>query len=83
MKLKVCGITTLQQLKQLDEIGVNYAGLIFYEQSARCIVNKLQKEDIRFLPVSLKKVGVFVNAEEGFIYGTGRKFWFGSGTATR
>jgi phosphoribosylanthranilate isomerase len=67
MKLKVCGITQLEQLKQLDEIGVNYAGLIFYEQSARCIINKLKAEDIKPLHFSLKKIGVFVNAEEGFI----------------
>jgi len=67
MKLKVCGITQLEQLKQLDEIGVNYAGLIFYNQSARCIINKLKAEDVKPLRLSLKKIGVFVNAEEEFI----------------
>lgn len=67
MKLKVCGITQLEQLKQLDEIGVNYAGLIFYDQSARCIINKLRAEDVNPLSLSLKKAGVFVNAEEEFI----------------
>lgn len=67
MKLKVCGITQLEQLKQLDDIGVNYAGLIFYDQSARCVINKLNAEDIKSLHLSLKKIGVFVNAEEEFI----------------
>lgn len=67
MKLKVCGITQLEQLKQLNEMGVNYAGLIFYHQSARCIINKLEAEDVKSLQLSLKKVGVFVNAEESFI----------------
>lgn len=67
MKLKVCGITQLEQLVQLDEIGVNYAGLIFYSQSARCIINKLNAEDVKPLHLSLKKIGVFVNAEEEFI----------------
>jgi phosphoribosylanthranilate isomerase len=67
MKLKVCGITQLEQLKQLDDIGVNYAGLIFYDQSARCIINKLNAEDVKPLHLSLKKIGVFVNAEEEFI----------------
>ena len=67
MKLKVCGITQLDQLKQLDEIGVNYAGLIFYNQSARCIVNKLNAEDVEPLRLSLKKIGVFVNSTEEFI----------------
>ena len=67
MKLKVCGITQLEQLKELNEIGVTYCGLIFYEQSARCIVNKLHAADVRSLSLSLKKVGVFVNAQEDFI----------------
>jgi phosphoribosylanthranilate isomerase len=67
MKLKVCGITQLEQLKQLDEIGVNYAGLIFYEQSARCIINKLKADDVKNFPFALKKIGVFVNAEEEYI----------------
>jgi phosphoribosylanthranilate isomerase len=67
MKLKVCGVTQLEQLKQLDEIRVNYAGLIFYSQSARCIINKLNAEDVKSLELSLKKIGVFVNAEEEFI----------------
>ena len=67
MKLKVCGITQLEQLKQLDEIGVNYAGLIFYEQSARCIINKLKADDVKHFPFALKKIGVFVNAEEEYI----------------
>ncbi len=67
MKLKVCGITQLEQLRQLDEIGVNYAGLIFYNQSARCVINKLTDADVRSLHLSLNKIGVFVNAEEDFI----------------
>ncbi|HEY5405866.1 MAG TPA: phosphoribosylanthranilate isomerase [Ginsengibacter sp.] len=67
MKLKVCGITQLEQLRQLDEIGVNYAGLIFYDQSARCVINKLTDADVKSLHLSLNKIGVFVNAEEDFI----------------
>ncbi len=67
MKLKVCGITLLEQLKQLDELAVSYAGLIFYQQSARCIINKLKAEDVKPLHLSLQKTGVFVNAEENFI----------------
>ena len=64
MKLKVCGITQAEQLEQLDELEVDYAGLIFYEQSARYVLNKLKSKDIQSLNLSLKKVGVFVNASE-------------------
>ena len=64
MKLKVCGITQAEQLEQLDELEVDYAGLIFYDQSARYVLNKLKSKDIQSLNLSLKKVGVFVNASE-------------------
>ena len=64
MKLKVCGITQLDQLKQLDELGVDYAGLIFYPRSVRYMLNKLKGKDVQQLHLSLKKVGVFVNASE-------------------
>lgn len=74
MKLKVCGITQLGQLQQLDKIGVNYAGLIFYPQSARCVINKLSDMDVRSLQLSLNKIGVFVNAEEDFIMGNVEKY---------
>jgi phosphoribosylanthranilate isomerase len=64
MKLKVCGITQLDQLKKLDELGVDYAGLIFYQRSVRYMLDKLKSKDVRQLQLSLKKVGVFVNAAE-------------------
>src|SRR5436309_2465510 len=64
MKLKVCGITQAEQLKQLDELGVDYAGLIFYDRSVRYVLNKLNSKDVRQLSLSLQKVGVFVNASE-------------------
>ena len=64
MKLKVCGITEVDQLKQLDALGVDYAGLIFFRQSARYMLDKLQNKDVKKLPLNLEKVGVFVNASE-------------------
>jgi phosphoribosylanthranilate isomerase len=64
MKLKVCGITQTSQLKQLDELGVDYAGLIFYPRSVRYVLNKLKSKDVQQLKLALQKVGVFVNASE-------------------
>lgn len=67
MKIKVCGITQVDQLKQLDQLEVDYAGLIFFGQSSRYMLNKLLTTDIQHLSLNLKKVGVFVNASEEFI----------------
>ncbi len=67
MKIKVCGITQLQQLKELDDIGVGYAGIIFFERSERFALHKLMSNDVQKLKLTLKKVGVFVNASEEHI----------------
>ena len=61
MKIKVCGITSARQLKELDESGVDYAGLIFYQKSPRYVLPKLMSREVSGLNLSLKKVGVFVN----------------------
>jgi len=64
MKIKVCGNTDLNQLKELDELEIDYAGMIFYPQSPRYVLNKLSGKDVKDLDLSLTKVGVFVNATE-------------------
>ena len=64
MKIKVCGITVLEQLEELDDLEIDYAGLIFYEQSPRYILKKISGKDVRELSLSIPKVGVFVNASE-------------------
>lgn len=64
MKIKVCGITRAEQLLQLDALGVDYAGLIFFRQSARYMLDKLKTTEVAGLSLGLKKVGVFVNASE-------------------
>ena len=64
MKIKVCGLTQSVQLKQVDELNVDYAGLIFYQRSQRFVLNKLHSEEVRKLNLAIQKVGVFVNASE-------------------
>jgi phosphoribosylanthranilate isomerase len=63
MNIKVCGITTLKQLQQLDGLEIDFAGLIFYKDSPRYIGDKLFKRDLKTADFDLKKVGVFVNPD--------------------
>ncbi|MDB5197005.1 MAG: hypothetical protein JWP88_1376 [Flaviaesturariibacter sp.] len=67
MKIKVCGLTSFEQMVELQNLGVDYLGLIFYEGSSRFVGNKLseQKEAVRDLEMA--KVGVFVNADTATI----------------
>ena len=63
MNIKVCGITDLKQLQQLDGLDIDFAGLIFYPESPRYVGDKLSKKDVKKADFDLKKVGVFVNPE--------------------
>lgn len=62
MKLKVCGITSLTQLQQLEALSVDYAGLIFYEKSKRFAGERLLTDADEVKKFAISKVGVFVNA---------------------
>src|SRR5436190_673393 len=62
MNIKVCGITQLKQLQQLDGLNIDFAGLIFHKESPRYVVGKITKEELQGSDFDLKKVGVFVNA---------------------
>ena len=63
MNIKVCGITEMKQLQQLDGLEIDFAGLIFYKDSPRYIGDKLSKTELKTADFDLKKVGVFVNPE--------------------
>ena len=63
MNIKVCGITSMKQLQQLDGLEIDFAGLIFYKESPRYIGEKISKKELKSADFDLKKVGVFVNPE--------------------
>ena len=63
MNIKVCGITQLKQLQQLDGLDIDFAGLIFYKDSSRYMGDSIAKEDLKNSDFELKKVGVFVDPE--------------------
>jgi len=62
MRVKVCGMTQIEQVRQLDEIGVDFAGFIFYPKSPRYVARHLRGEKLKKEKLHLGKVGVFVNA---------------------
>src|SRR6266487_3512026 len=61
MNIKVCGITELKQLQQLDALDIDFVGLNFYNQSPRYVAGKISGDEIRDGDFDIKKVGVFVN----------------------
>lgn len=62
MRIKVCGMTQLDQIRQLDEMGVDFAGFIFYPKSPRYAGRQLKGDKLKKLKLRMGKVGVFVHA---------------------
>tara|TARA_R110002074_G_scaffold138092_2_gene283256 strand:+ start:3586 stop:4221 length:636 start_codon:yes stop_codon:yes gene_type:complete len=56
MKLKICGMKEVENIKSIADLKPDYMGFIFYEQSKRNFEGIIPK-----LPKSIKKTGVFVN----------------------
>jgi phosphoribosylanthranilate isomerase len=62
MKIKVCGITNIEEALALSKAGVNYIGFIFYPASKRYALHALTLDQIKSVQLpGVLKVGVFVN----------------------
>jgi len=61
MRIKVCGMTQLDQIRKLDEMGIDFAGMIFYPKSPRYAGKNISGEQLRKAKLRIGKVGVFVN----------------------
>jgi phosphoribosylanthranilate isomerase len=55
-------MTDLEQVRQLDAMGVDFAGFIFYPKSPRYVMRHLEGEALKRARLRMGKVGVFVNA---------------------
>lgn len=64
--IKVCGLARWEDMVQLEALGVQYGGMIFYEKSPRFAEGKLDGKKVKQLH-KIKKVGVFVNADLGYV----------------
>ncbi len=47
MRIKVCGMTNTEQVMQLDTMGVEFAGFIFYPKSPRYVFRHMPRPDIK------------------------------------
>lgn len=62
MRAKVCGLNSVEQFMQLDEMGVEFGGFIFYPQSPRYALKHMRPDELkRAKGLHINKVGVFVN----------------------
>ncbi len=63
MRIKVCGMTQIEQVAHLADIGVTFSGFIFYPKSPRYVLRHLTTAQVR-RENNVNKVGVFVNSSD-------------------
>jgi len=67
VRVKICGITRLQDLHAACDAGADALGFVFYEKSPRHLAIDSAAMLVRALPPFVQSVGLFVNAEPAFI----------------
>ena len=73
LKVKVCGMRDGENIREVDRLGIDWMGFIFYPKSSR-FVDSVPT----YLPVSVRRVGVFVNADPEYILDKVKLFSLGA-----
>ena len=66
-KIKICGLTQLEDIEAANALLPDYIGFVFWERSKRNVSKEQAKELKSRLDSRIKAVGVFVDAEIDFI----------------
>jgi phosphoribosylanthranilate isomerase len=67
VRVKICGITRLQDLHAACDAGADALGFVFFEKSPRHLTIAAAAALVREVPPFVQSVGLFVNADPAFI----------------
>ncbi|MEQ1663082.1 MAG: phosphoribosylanthranilate isomerase [Thiobacillus sp.] len=67
VRVKICGITRLEDLHTACAAGADALGFVFYDKSPRHVSIDKATELLRALPPFVQSVGLFVNAAPAFV----------------
>lgn len=67
VRVKICGITRLEDALDAVAQGADAIGLVFYQGSPRNVTINQAAEIVNQIPAFVTTVGLFVNAESSFI----------------
>lgn len=66
-KVKICGLSSCEDIEYVNELKPDFVGFVFYAKSKRAVTMEKALELKGLLDRSIKTVGVFVNADLGFV----------------
>src|SRR5262249_21222516 len=61
IRVKICGVTTVEDARLAAELGASAIGMIFWPESPRFVETRQAKAIVAALPPFVAAVGVFVN----------------------
>jgi len=69
-KVKICGLTNLEDAEKAEDLGADFLGFVFFESSPRMISPENAKNIIDKLYGKAKKVGLFADQDVDFVKGS-------------
>ncbi|AKS42411.1 phosphoribosylanthranilate isomerase [Wenzhouxiangella marina] len=69
IRVKVCGLTRVEDALAASHAGAHAIGLVFVERSPRCVTIEQAREIARALPPFVVRVGLFMNASAEAVQG--------------
>ena len=67
ISIKICGISSTETLRKLENLNIAYIGFIFYERSKRYIDVRKAEEIFKSINSKIKTIGVFVDPSDNYI----------------
>lgn len=67
VRVKICGLTRVEDMHAVAQAGASYAGLVFFARSPRFLTPQAARAIALEAPVGLARVGLFVDADDALI----------------
>jgi len=69
-RVKICGITRIEDAQQSVDAGADAIGLVFYEKSPRFVSNTQAQAISQIIPAFVTRVALFKDADKQFVQST-------------